>query len=298
MEFVLAIDFHIKHKSNVRTDDDYCGNLLKKLDWIVEKANAWNATLLLAGDFFDTPTVPDLVKTPVIEILLKAKKTPITIYGNHCTLFNSLENNKKTSTFLIDKAGAWKALVSGDDFIMEEDGQKVKIAVTRPMVDSGIPQIGLFHGFLNKEDGPNTFLFTDVPQNDPCAILLGHDHVPYAPVPYNDSVIYRIGAAVRGIRNDSELRNPQILRLKLKSNNEWATKLYDIPCIDPRLIFKEKKVRPDKSGNDYQAVIDQIRAASAEELTFEKAISMVADTETSLYLKSVLNDVTDVKASK
>lgn len=298
MEFVLVTDCHIKKSSNVRTDEDYLGTLLKKLDFCIECANKWDARLVMAGDFFDTPTVPDLVKNRTIKVLKKAKKLPWTIYGNHCTLFNNPDNNYKTSTYLFDEAGVWKSFGSGDDFVYTENGISCKVAFTRPMINSDIPQLGLFHGFLNKEDGPNTFLFEDV-CDDNCAICLGHDHVPYEPIKYKNSVIFRIGSMVRAIRNDSEDRIPQLLRLRLKSDGKWAFKAYDIPCISPDLIFKEKKVKAIKNQDDnYAQIIEQMKMVSEKEITLVDAVKMVAKEDTVEYIKEVLNDVSNIKESK
>lgn len=298
MEFVFLTDAHVRKSSNVRTDKDYLETICKKLEFAVQKANEWNAQLVMGGDFFDTPTVPDLVKSAVVKVLKKANKKPWTIYGNHCTTFNNVDNNYKTSTYLLNEDETWSAFIEGEDFIYQEGEQKCKIAFSRPMKDEGIPQLGIFHGFLNKEDGMNTFLFEDVPQNDPCIICLGHDHVQYEPVIYHNSVIHRIGALVRGIRNDSEIRTPQILRIKLKKDNTWITKLYDVPCIDPSLIFREKKAKADKKDNDYQGIIDQIKAASSEDISLIQAVGMVATPETVEYIKEVLVDVKNLRESK
>lgn len=115
---------------------------------------------------------------------------------------------------------------------------------------------------------------------------------------YHNSVIYRIGALVRGIRNDSEIRTPQILRIKLKKDNTWITKLYDVPCTDPSLIFREKKAKADKKDNDYQGIIDQIKAASSEDISLIQAVGMVAIPETVEYIKEVLVDVKNLRESK
>lgn len=299
MEFVFLTDAHVRKSSNVRTDKDYLETICKKLEFAVQKANEWGAQLVMGGDFFDTPTVPDLVKSAVVRIMKKADKKPWTIYGNHCTTFNNVENNYKTSTYLLNEDETWRAFISGEDFIYEDgSGQKCKVAFTRPMQNCGLPQLGIFHGFLNQEDGSNTFLFEDVPTEDPCVICLGHDHVQYEPVAYHNSVIYRIGALVRGIRNDSEIRTPQILRIKLKKDNTWITKLYDVPCVDPSLIFKEKKGKADKIQNDYQGIIDQIKAASAEDISLIQAVSMVSTEETVEYIREVLTETKNIRESK
>lgn len=299
MEFVFITDTHFRKSSNVRTDEDYLKSLCDKLQFVVDCANKWNATLIIGGDLFDTPSQPDLVKTAVIQVLMKCSKKPISISGNHDILFNNRDNNYKTSIYCLHAADVLRLLSPGEDSILVEGEQKCKIAVTRPMKDCGLPQLGVFHGFLNKEDGINTFLFEDVPQNDRCCICLGHDHVPYEPIKYNNSVIYRTGAMVRAIRNDSEDRIPQLLRIRLTDKGTWATKLYDIPCKDSSLIFKTKKAKAVKrDSGDYSQIIEQIRQVSEKEITFMSAIEMVANSETADYVRDVYNTVQSTAESK
>ena len=281
----------MKKKKNIREKD-----LLKFMAELEDEARF---KLAIAKTCGVSPTMIRKEAGGQDTIDKKADKKPWTIYGNHCTTFNNVENNYKTSTYLLNEDETWRAFIPGEDFIYEDgSGQKCKVAFTRPMQNCGLPQLGIFHGFLNQEDGPNTFLFEDVPTEDPCVICLGHDHVQYEPVAYHNSVIYRIGALVRGIRNDSEIRTPQILRIKLKKDNTWITKLYDVPCIDSSLIFKEKKGKADKIQNDYQGIIDQIKAASAEDISLIQAVSMVSTEETVEYIREVLTETKNIRESK
>ena len=71
-----------------------------------------------------------------------------------------------------------------------------------------------------------------------------------------------------------------------------------ISCIDPSLIFREKKAKADKKDNDYQGIIDQIKAASSEDISLVQAVSMVATPETVEYIKEVLVDVKNLRESK
>lgn len=298
MDFVFITDPHLTSESNVRVDEDYCLTIIKKLDFAVEKANEWDAQLLIGGDLFDKPSVADFVKTSLIGCFKKAKYVPITIRSNHDTLFNSPKMDYKTSLQVLHESGILYYMRNEFLDVEVREGQKVRITNQRPMQDCGIPQIGLFHGFLNKEDGPNTFLFTDVPQEDKCIICLGHDHVPYTPVIYHNSTIFRIGSLVRAIRNDDELRTPQLLRIRLKSDGNWTTKLYDVPCTDASLIFKEKKAKKDNIERDYTELLDNLKNTQAKDMTLVEALRLVTTPETVAFMEDILNEVNNTKASK
>ena len=165
------------------------------------------------------------------------------------------------------------------------------------LLPQGKPQIGVCHGFLNKEDGRNTYLFSQIQTDDNCIVLLGHDHVPYEPVVYKNTTIFRIGAFVRGIRNDSELRIPQMLRIGVKDNGTFVTKTYDIECKHFSLIFKEKTVKKDKS-NDYQSITDQIKMSANKEMTLIEAVRAVSTEVTAVYIGEVLNNLKTNKENK
>ena len=96
MEYIFITDLHFNSSSNVRTGE-FLSDLTSKLSYVVEKSNEWDATILIGGDIFDKPSVPDFVKSELIKTLKLAKHTPWAIYGNHDSLFNNVEKNFKTS---------------------------------------------------------------------------------------------------------------------------------------------------------------------------------------------------------
>lgn len=287
MEFVVITDPHLSSHSNVRVDSDYCGTIISKLNYVVECANKWDAHLLCCGDLFDKPTVPEFVKSALVKCFKQLKYTPITIRSNHDTLFNSADNDYKTSLYLMNEAGILDYL-RNDVRYLEEGGERVRIINQRLVKDEGIPTIILYHGFLNKEDGPNTFLFEDIPQNDYTVVCLGHDHVEYEPVQFANSTIYRIGALVRAIRNDSEQRIPKLLRIRLR-DGKFYTKLYEIPCAESALIFKSKKLKAEKSLDSYDDLIKQLADSGSSDMDLFDALNLVTDSETVTYLKDVLD---------
>lgn len=286
-EFIFVTDSHIDSSSNVRVDSDYCQTILNKFEFVLECSKKWNAQLLIGGDLINKPNVPTWVLTKIITLFKEFKYKPITIRSNHQTLFASPDNDFKTGVNLLEKAGALIHL-SDSSIYLEEGGERVRIINQRLIKDEGIPTIILYHGFLNKEDGPNTFLFEDIPQNDYTVVCLGHDHVEYEPVQFANSTIYRIGALVRAIRNDSEQRIPKLLRIRLR-DGKFYTKLYEIPCAESALIFKSKKLKAEKSLDSYDDLIKQLADSGSSDMDLFDALNLVTDSETVTYLKDVLD---------
>jgi len=290
-EYAFITDPHFNSHSNVRTGD-YTQDLLDKLEDVVEKCNQWDATLLIGGDIFDKPSVPDFVKTWVTRTLNKLNKRPFGIPGNHDILFDSLEKSDKTSLQVLFETGVIRRLTN-------EQFEDHILTSQTPVVYNDKPQIVVFHGFLNQQDGRNTFSFGDIQADSEALVLLGHDHVHYEDVRYKSTTIKRIGSFTRGIRNDDQMRIPQMLRIRV-NNGKIATKLYPIKCKSPENLFKTKKVKPvqDTSGNNYSAIIEQIRKSTSKELALEEAFALICDDNTLGFIKEKLMDIKNKKLNK
>lgn len=300
---VFITDPHITASSNVRSDEDYTGTILNKIKFCIESANEWGVPLFMGGDVFDKPTIPDVVKNRLVEVLKLSKYGVFTCTGNHTTLFNNPDNDPKTSLYLFNQLGLIRYWREGGFYWEDAQGNQVYVNFSRPMGKKDCPQLGLYHGFLNTDhDKDNYFLFTDIDHDDPSLIFLGHDHVPYEPIEYSNSVIHRPGALVRAIRNDSEDRIPQMVRFQLKvdgTSRRWITKYYDVPCATSNLIFKTKKAKIQQNPeNNYSNIIEQIKAASNDDLTLVKALELVAPAEIVSYVEHTLEEISNIRASK
>jgi len=283
-QFCFITDLHITSSSRVRTGD-VVEDIANKLQFVVDYCNANDATLLIGGDVFDKACVPDFVKSRIAPIFKQLKNDVYAIPGNHSMLYSNPEYTYKTSYAVWVSHGVLKDLEQGD-----VDLGDVVLTSKLPLTDKGKPQILVYHGFLNKEDGPWTVHFEDLVTNDPTYVLLGHDHVVYDPVEFRPNVkIFRPGSLLRGIRNDEQLRAPQILHIRL-NEGKFQYKLVPIKCRDSYEIFKTKetKVSNSERKNTYDVIINQIRNAQSSDLTFEDALQQVTTPEVSTFiLKSV-----------
>lgn len=300
IEGVFVTDVHITHSSNVRADEDYTGSILKKLEFVISKANEFNCPIFMGGDFCDKPTIPDLVKNRLIDVISKANNPIVSCWGNHDTLFNNWNNDIKTSFGLLSKTGYFISMRTGGFEWEDSEGRKVYVNFTKPMGSHGMPQLGLYHGFLNDNtDKDNKFMFTDIDHDDKSIIFLGHDHVPYEPLAYKNAVIHRPGAMVRAIRNDSEDRIPQLVRFKYNfTKDKWVFQYIDIPCADPSLIFKTKKAKVKRDEESYADIINQIKNAAAEDMSLMKALNLVTTKEVCDYCENILDELNNHRASR
>lgn len=291
--FVFVTDLHITSNSRVRSGD-VVKDLKDKLQYVVDYCNANDAILLIGGDLFDKPSVPDYVKSELAPVLRSAKHIPIAVSGNHDRLYDNPEFNFKTSYNVWDSHGLIKSI--DNDFV---DLGDVIITGGLPIKTEGKLHIALYHGFLNQEDGRSTLRFDDIQTEDQTYILLGHDHVEYEPLQYKDNIkIFRPGSFLRGIRHDAQYRNPMMLHIRVTDKLQY--KMVPIKCRDFNEIFKTKEAKVTKSQKEstYEDIINQIRNAAKGDLSFEEAISQVADPEVVEYSKQLLNQAIQENSNK
>lgn len=294
-DFVFITDVHIGAGSNVRTGNPF-EDLNKKLLFVQEYCNTNNCQLLIGGDFFDKPTIPDVYKTPVIKILRDFQQVPYCIQGNHDQLMGTTANDFKTSLNLLFEAGLLKQL----DF---EDLGDLVLTSRKPLTTIGKPQIFVYHGFLNQEDSGWQVMFQDLSTNDETICLLGHDHVVYDPVQIGNVKVIRPGSFLRGIRNSESQRQPQLVHIKFNPNWEGKKlrlKFVEIPARPWQEIFKTKQstINQKEKQLTYDSIITQIVNASQQELSLIDAVSTVSTAQVTNYVKMSLDEAYQKVVSK
>lgn len=282
-KFVHITDTHFTSSSNVRAGDLF-KDQIDKLKWVVAYANANNADILHSGDFFDKPSVPDFVKTGVIEVLKNLRGKCYVIWGNHDTLYGSSERNYRTSLKVLAEAGVVVPVNGRIDL-----GECI-LSSEKPIQTAEKPMIVLFHGFLNNMDGDNCIQFHELLADSKVLLLLGHDHVKYEPLAYKDMMIYRPGSFTRAIRNDSADRIPECLLIKA---DEKGFEVIERPIEQAKqveLLFKDKQAKVVKSEITYQDIIEQIKNASKEKDNLKEALRMVTDEATIMYIDNAIEE--------
>ena len=68
-KFILCADLHLRaDRPRCRKDEDWMQTQKKQLEFIAHKARTEQCPILIAGDIFHTPQVPDILKTIFIEV--------------------------------------------------------------------------------------------------------------------------------------------------------------------------------------------------------------------------------------
>lgn len=284
--FFAITDPHFALSSNTRTGD-LLEDLMIKFDWSINYANEHDLILLASGDIFDKPSVPDIVKSRLIKSLRLAKYRPIFIKGNHDRLYASDDYMEKTSYNLILET---QLLQDCTDVTYEFDD--CVVTSQRPLLNNehGKPIINLWHGFLNKEDGLSTFMLEDIISDTNNLIILGHDHIPYEPVMYKNSLIYRPGSFCRAIRNDSADRIPVGLKIHFEDGKPVVEEVPIVVAKQVELLFKNKVATQQKTTvEDYTDIVNLLNTRKKGVTLFD-ALAQVTNPEIINHIKNILDD--------
>lgn len=290
MEFCYITDTHLKASMNVRSGDAL-EDLSTKLQFVIDYCNKHNCILLHGGDVFDTPSVPDLVKNKVIPIFRSLKTKLYTLAGNHSLLYNSEDYNYKTTYQTFIAAGIFIPL----------DNQTIDLGeciITNevPLINRGKPQIGMYHGFLNKDDGKWSFYYQDISSTltDKTFILLGHDHVAYEPLEFSSNVkIFRPGSFCRQTRDETNMRIPELMHIRVV-DGKLQYKMVPISVARPyEEVFKTKVTNITKAQQrqSYEDIINQIRNANVGNMTMLQALEQISTPDVVNYASKLLTDV-------
>lgn len=286
-DFVFVSDSHLHVRSDVRTGD-VLQDTLDKYDFVIDYCNRYNAVLLLGGDMFDKPTIPDSVKIRFCQTLKRLRTRCFAIEGNHDRLFNNREFKDRTSYGFFTEAGFWTDLDSIDGVQYDN----VFLTSQMPIITRGKPQIILFHGFLNREDGLNTFRLDNIrTSEDACHILLGHLHEPMEDVNYTSKVrIIRPGSLLRDTRLEVHNRIPELVHLRVYGDVIKSKKVPISVARPANEIFKTKEVTITESERvrTYEEIIEKIKHSSNSEVTLSEVLTQVTTPTVKEYILSLL----------
>lgn len=281
--FIFFSDCHITTSAPFRVGDPL-QDIISKLEYVIEKANSYDALILIGGDVFDKPTIPYEAYTAVCEVFKKATYTPIAIKGNHDQLFRCDDNDKKTTIYNAFKLGVLRELKSPMDVC------SCVLTPDKSLINRDKPQILVYHGFLNVKDGKHTVYVDDLAGvTTPTLVLLGHDHVEYDPVQIGSCMVYRIGSLFRDQRVVTSNRTPKMLYIEVE-NGQFRTELLEVPARSVTDIFRETsgKVTTEVSS-DYDTLISEFKNISEEDNDLMSLVSRVADGPVYQYIENLLN---------
>lgn len=107
MRYICTSDWHLSGtRPLMRTDSDWIATQKKHLDVLFTVAQAYDATVLVAGDVFDVPTVPPVILNMVLSTLMRWPKTYF-IAGNHDLPYHTVTKMEQCSFGAVRKVSPY-----------------------------------------------------------------------------------------------------------------------------------------------------------------------------------------------
>lgn len=286
-------DLHITTSCSSRVDDPL-KTVIRKLEWCADYCNCREAALVLGGDVFDTPTVTFEAYNAVVGVLRKFRFGVYAVWGNHDMLYRTSDNNHKCSLYSLFDSGVVRELRSDTDIVL---GSCLSLTTRLPLRACPIPQVLVYHGFLEQRDGVFSVSLADLLSCDgkenTTMVLLGHDHTKYADLVLDNGVIVvRPGSFFRNRRDESCHR--QVYGVLVESSGaRLSHTLVEVPAGTPDEVFAVKTTKEELGSSDsisYDALLSSLRSSTGfQDMTFTEALSAVAGSDVVEYCSGLLS---------
>lgn len=287
-------DLHITTTCSSRVDSPLDA-IIGKLQWVVDYCNRNSASLVMGGDIFDTPTVTFEAYNALVSVLRNVRCGVYVVWGNHDMLYRSVENNRKCTLYTLIESGVVKELCTGTDVIL---GSELALTSSLPLRTRQIPQVLVYHGFLEQRDGLFTVTMSDLlgcESGGMSLVLLGHDHTKYDDVVLPNGVtVVRCGSFFRNRRDESCRR--QVYGVLVECSNGFIQHtLVEVPARAPDEVFASKssqQVADAQLGEvNYDALISSLRSSTgSQDLTFREALCAVAEQAVVSYCETLVSN--------
>ena len=292
---LFITDLHITTTCSSRVDDPL-STIVRKLEWCLSFCESRGIPLVLGGDVFDTPTVSFEAYNAVYAVLKRFSHGVYAVWGNHDMLYRSRENVRKCSLYALIQSGVVRELHAGEDVVF---GGLFRLTCRLPLQTCSIPQVLVYHGFLNQRDGDFTVDVTDLVGCESLSlVLLGHDHTKYDDLQLSSNVIVvRPGSFYRNRRDESCRRQVYGVWVDAGVSGIRHT-LVEVPAGTPDEVFASKSSDSLVAVDvvDYDALLTSLRESTgSEDMTFVEALSSVAPKEVVSYCEGLVSSVNVIK---
>lgn len=284
-DFIAAADLHLTNQRPEKRKGDYFKHILTKFDQILVTTKRLTHTnlLVVAGDFFDSPTVSYDTTREVIKIIKQHNVDILAIPGQHDLRYHqsglkntplgvliesgfvSTTNNSDFSDFNITLAG-WN----------EEPTEEADILVIHKTVTE---EFGLFpgHDYTNAKTILKQYPWAKI-------IISGDNHVPHL-VKYKNRFQLNCGSMVRKTKEQIDCIpaiwgvkiNPKIKIQQLPLNIKPSSEVFDFDKIEQEEVKQEIKQEAQELIDKFIQEIGYDTELNKHNLNFSKILKKVID---------------------
>lgn len=98
MKAIITADWHLRSTiPRCRKDEDWVTTQYNLIKYVVDTANKKNCDIIINGDIFDSPTVPNIIVNMFIDLMKGLTNKCYFIPGNHDLPQNCIDNINKSS---------------------------------------------------------------------------------------------------------------------------------------------------------------------------------------------------------
>lgn len=304
MKLGMIGDFHLTSHRPDRRKDDYLETLLGKLRQALDLfSNQGVHWVLQAGDFFDSPTVSNRVKSEVIQLLRSYETLRVLCcYGQHDITGHSAATVPNSPLAVLESAEAvamlnsnpWDLLQLGTDGIYvygasfgedvptPKDASGTNILVTHRMIGDR----PLYPG--QPLESPRAFLRQHPEYN---IVLCGDYHYPFQDS-YEGRLILNVGALARKTITDVDMGlKPSVAIVDTEMMEvEWIP----LQVEDPEDIFDlSRDVKPLKNEVALEKLVEELRKQQTTGQTgaWQSALLAVLSEKEGLFEKQAFQEM-------
>jgi len=110
MHFILTTDWHLRERTPQAYIGDYFSDQEDAVDFVLQKAEDYDAPILNAGDVFHTTPSTHFIVQWIISKLKERKVEMLCVFGQHDLLHHSLKSTDRTGLAVLSAAGAVELL--------------------------------------------------------------------------------------------------------------------------------------------------------------------------------------------
>lgn len=281
-DFIAAADLHLTNQRPEKRKGNYFEQILFKFEQILVTTKRFTHTnlLVVAGDFFDSPTVSYDTTREVIKIIKQHNVDILAVPGQHDLRYHqsglkntplgvlvesgfvSMTNNSDFSDFNIELVG-WN----------EEPTKEADILVIHKTVTE---EFGLFpgHDYTNAKTILKQYPWAKL-------IISGDNHRPHL-VKFKNRFQLNCGSMVRKKKDQIDYipavwgitLNPKIKIQQLPLNVEPSEKVFDFDKIDKEEVQDEIKKEAEKLINKFT---QELEKEENTKINFPKILKKVID---------------------
>lgn len=263
MRYICTSDWHLSGtRPLMRTDSDWIATQKKHLDVLFTVAQAYDATVLVAGDVFDVPTVPPVILNMVLSLLVRWPKTYF-IAGNHDLPYHTFDKVEQCSFGAIRKMNPIPWQLRAGDFGSD--------------MGSGTSEVAMHHHFtvLNEADKPpmrdsmTAGDWLNAYPEEVKLIVVGDNHIPW--VQEGDRMVVNCGCLIQRTATDAQ----HSCGFYIADTDRHSCLYHDLSsmsegCIDLSYLEKAKEDKIRQAS--YEGLVTELKGSVGKSYDFPNTL--------------------------